>query len=221
MTFFYGNRRRIDMPRSDGIAADELAHGQRKRQARGERRIGQILDAAEHLMAELGVQPVSMNAIARRAGISPGSLYQYFPSKEAVVEEVSRSLAAQLQHGMGPASQTRTEPDPPTAEGVLDRLLEHLMVLTRSHPAVSALLTATGPNEPNPLLQAVVRGFPECVSEQKDHETVTRDLALHFLCVGLGLAARQPDPERLLRAVRQAILSTLSTTETPVPPSCP
>ncbi|WP_143204902.1 TetR/AcrR family transcriptional regulator [Streptomyces sp. CB02009] len=209
MIFFYGNRRRIDMPRSDGTAADEPAHGQRKRQARGERRIGQILDAAEHLMAELGVQPLSMNAIARRAGISPGSLYQYFPSKEAVVEEVSRRLAAQLQHTMGLASRIRTEPGPLTPEGMLDRLIEHVMLLTRNHPAVPAVLTGTAQNESDPLLQAVVRGFPACVSAQTEHETVTRDLALRILCAGLGLAARQPDPARLLRAVRQAILSTL------------
>lgn len=44
-----------------------------------------ILDAAAHILAEEGYPALNTNYLARRAGVSIGSLYQYFPNKEAVV----------------------------------------------------------------------------------------------------------------------------------------
>ena len=44
-----------------------------------------ILEAAAHILAEGGYPALNTNKIARRAGVSIGSLYQYFPNKEAVV----------------------------------------------------------------------------------------------------------------------------------------
>ena len=43
-----------------------------------------ILDAAAQLIVENGLQ-CSMAAIAERAGVATGSLYNYFPSKRAMV----------------------------------------------------------------------------------------------------------------------------------------
>ncbi len=47
-----------------------------------------IVTAAEQLLVELGYARTSTNAIARRAGVSVGSLYQYFDDKEAVFRAV-------------------------------------------------------------------------------------------------------------------------------------
>jgi len=55
-------------------------------QERGQRRVEQILDAAETVFAEVGVEGASMQAIADRAGSSVGSLYHFFPNKDAIVE---------------------------------------------------------------------------------------------------------------------------------------
>lgn len=44
-----------------------------------------ILDAAAQVLVEEGFDRATTNGIARRAGVSIGSLYQYFPNKEAVV----------------------------------------------------------------------------------------------------------------------------------------
>ncbi len=43
-----------------------------------------ILEAAAQILIERGYAATTTNHIARRAGISIGSLYQYFPSKEAI-----------------------------------------------------------------------------------------------------------------------------------------
>jgi len=63
------------------------------RQDRGLQRVEQILDAAEALIAELGVEGTSTNAIAERAKTSMGSLYHFFPSKEALIEALARRFA--------------------------------------------------------------------------------------------------------------------------------
>ncbi len=42
----------------------------------------QVLDAAEALFLEHGYEPVSMDAVARKAGVSKATLYAYFPSKD-------------------------------------------------------------------------------------------------------------------------------------------
>lgn len=53
----------------------------------------QILDAAEALIAEFGVERTSTNAIAERAKTSVGSLFHFFPSKEALIEALAHRFA--------------------------------------------------------------------------------------------------------------------------------
>jgi len=55
-------------------------------QARGQQRIQKILDAAEHIFADVGYDNATTNAIAVRAETSIGSLYQFFPHKEAILK---------------------------------------------------------------------------------------------------------------------------------------
>lgn len=43
-----------------------------------------ILDAAAHILRDGGAGALSTNRIAARAGVSIGSLYQYFPNKQAI-----------------------------------------------------------------------------------------------------------------------------------------
>lgn len=48
-----------------------------------------ILDAAERCFARSGFHQASMNEICVEAGMSPGNLYRYFPSKEAIIEGIA------------------------------------------------------------------------------------------------------------------------------------
>lgn len=51
---------------------------------RGVKRVQSLLKAAEALFADKGYGATSMNAIAQQAKAPIGSLYQFFPSKEAI-----------------------------------------------------------------------------------------------------------------------------------------
>jgi AcrR family transcriptional regulator len=57
-----------------------------RRQARGLKRMAEILDAAELVIAEVGYPELTTNQVAARAGVSPGSLYQFFRNKEEILD---------------------------------------------------------------------------------------------------------------------------------------
>lgn len=50
--------------------------------------VERILDAGRSVLLERGYEGASTNRVAAAAGISPGSLYQYFPDKGALLAEV-------------------------------------------------------------------------------------------------------------------------------------
>jgi AcrR family transcriptional regulator len=71
-------------------SAEARTYVPRKRQQRGARRIDDIVAAAAELFAERGFDGTSMNAIAKAAGLTIGSIYQYFPSRDAIVDAVAQ-----------------------------------------------------------------------------------------------------------------------------------
>jgi AcrR family transcriptional regulator len=60
-----------------------------------------ILEAAAHIIIRGGLAAFNTNAIAQRAGVSIGSLYQYFPNKDALmvalIERSQREQVARVQ----------------------------------------------------------------------------------------------------------------------------
>jgi AcrR family transcriptional regulator len=60
------------------------------RQARSRATIDAVLDAAAHILGDRGWTGLTTNAVAEMAGVSIGSLYQYFPNKLALIEAVRR-----------------------------------------------------------------------------------------------------------------------------------
>jgi AcrR family transcriptional regulator len=58
-------------------------------QRRSVARVQRMLDAAQELVAEVGYDALTTTLIAERAGVSIGSLYQFFPDKQAVVRAVA------------------------------------------------------------------------------------------------------------------------------------
>jgi AcrR family transcriptional regulator len=127
------------------------ADRQVRRQARGERRIAEILDAALALFAEVGYEAASTNRIAARAGISPGSLYQFFANKEAIAEALSTRLAERMGAAHAAAFDEAAVADLPL-DDLLDRILDPLIAFSIANPGAKALLA--GPDAPAQLAVA-------------------------------------------------------------------
>jgi len=65
-----------------------LSPRKRPSQSRSAVTVKAILDATARILVREGFDKASTNRIAEKAGVSIGSLYQYFPSKEALVAAV-------------------------------------------------------------------------------------------------------------------------------------
>lgn len=84
------------------------------RQARAEETVSAILEAAAQILEAAGLAGFTTNAVAERAGVSIGTLYQYFGDKNAVLRALAeRELNAVLQRV---AEVLRGDTDP-TVEG--------------------------------------------------------------------------------------------------------
>ena len=70
-----------------GVRGDEV---QAKRERRKEARPGELLDAALDLFVEKGFAATRAEEVAARAGVSKGTLFLYFPSKEELFKAVVR-----------------------------------------------------------------------------------------------------------------------------------
>ena len=93
---------------------------------RAEARPDEVLDAALELFLEKGFAAAKVEDVARRAGLSKGSVYLYFPSKDALLEGiVKRAIAPVADEAMVPLAQF--EGDPRIAITMIMRRLSEVM----------------------------------------------------------------------------------------------
>jgi AcrR family transcriptional regulator len=68
----------------------------RKRNMRGEHRRKELLRAAANVFGRSGYHETTTNAIAAEASVSPATLYQFFPNKEAIASALAETYAREL-----------------------------------------------------------------------------------------------------------------------------
>jgi AcrR family transcriptional regulator len=68
----------------------------RPRQQRSRETVDTILEATARVLVKLGFDQLTTNAVATAAGVSIGSLYQYFPNKEALVAALIEQHVEQM-----------------------------------------------------------------------------------------------------------------------------
>lgn len=110
----------------------------RRRQARGERRVAQLLEAAADVFRKVGYTAASTNAIAREAGVSPGTLYQFFPNKEAIAIELGSTLNLRMREAHGELF-TPENASLPLRE-MLDVIVDPMIDFNCENPAFLALV---------------------------------------------------------------------------------
>lgn len=67
----------------------------RARRRDADRNHGRLLDAARAVLGEFGAD-ASVEQIADRAGVGVGTVYRHFPNKEALIDELVRGVAAEV-----------------------------------------------------------------------------------------------------------------------------
>jgi TetR/AcrR family transcriptional regulator, ethionamide resistance regulator len=109
------------------------ARGRRAPRVSGDDRERAILETAERLLQERALHEISIDDLARGAGISRPTFYFYFPSKEAVLLTLLDRMVEEARVGQGDALERFAE-DPPLW---LRRGITAIYETFRSHRAVT------------------------------------------------------------------------------------
>lgn len=189
----------------------------RKRNARGQQRQQDLLRAAAAVFGRLGYHETTTNAIAKEAGVSPATLYQFFPNKEAIASALALKYAGEM-------ADTQRVID---SEGELSfieaiqELLDVCMSFNRKHPefhtlVIDAPLSAAAREEKQALGQVFVdfiatrlrRELPSLSRSEAAHHGQVALMIFRGILDELTIAPPSGRP-RLQQAMHDAILRYL------------
>ncbi|CAG9274717.1 DNA-binding transcriptional regulator, AcrR family [Paraburkholderia unamae] len=140
--------------RSPSSSAEPARATEPKRE-RGRQRVAAIMDAAVAVFSEKGYDAATMTEIAARSATAIGSLYRFFPTKEALAEALLQRYAQQASNGLADLQQQVPEM---TLEAVADALVDFVLLLQSQRSYASALIDArSGGSEQRQRFREVMR----------------------------------------------------------------
>ncbi|GBD49143.1 TetR/AcrR family transcriptional regulator [Methylopila sp. Yamaguchi] len=157
-----------------------------------------ILDAAIACFARGGFHATGMQAICAEAGMSPGGLYRYFPSKEAIIEAIVERDRADIAPQLLPLLE---------ADDVVGALIDTARAFMTGNLMPESLVIF-------PELNAEVVRNPAVRAIAERCEDEMRDILVRVLERGMRLGQIDPtlnalDAVRLLMAMTDGVLMRL------------
>lgn len=160
---------------------DQLDRIKPPRQARSRRAFLAALDAFDGLLRELPLASVTMDEVARRAGLSITSVYARFDGKAALVLALhERTIATALEQFDG-ALENPDAVDS-TLEEEVGRLIDAVVAFTDEHAHVFRAVLAAADEETNERAAAFIRAGSERIARalaprlRGDRESLERDI---------------------------------------------
>ena len=187
-------------------------------QARSARTVETILEGAARVLEREGLEGFNTNLVAEHAGVSIGSLYQYFPKKEALVaaliaHQASALRAAVLEaidHAQGlPLPQavrliTRAVVVQHAKHPVLERALEYEEQRLPVSEEQQALVADTHAH-----LRGLLRRYRRELAVRDLHDATTTVQIIMRALVDSALEREPFDPHAVEETVTRAVLSYL------------
>jgi AcrR family transcriptional regulator len=159
-----------------------------------------ILDAAEQAFAESGFHGAHMQEIARRAGLSVGSIYNHFGQKEDVLVALVDQRLAEMLQALKPAKG-----DPKDFAERLFVRLERVLAYRERHAAFFAVAVDLG------ILGDEKAGAEKVLGGRAlPHAARIRRVWLDLVDEGLAAAALEPLDRELLAALLKTTLRTVA-----------
>ena len=146
------------------------ARESRPMRADAQRNYTKLLDAASAAFLEHGADDVSLEEIARRAGVGIGTLYRHFPTRQALLEAVYRDQVELLEA----RAHELIEAESP-GDALADWLRALMKFSSTKHTLISALLATHGKD--SELLSScglVIRGAADALLARAQEAGVVR-----------------------------------------------
>jgi AcrR family transcriptional regulator len=156
----------------------------RPRQARAQATVDAIIQATARVLVEDGYDRASTNRIAQAAGVSIGSLYQYFPSKEALVAALVEAHVDRMMEAVTRILDNNAEPS--DLRRSADNLVLALIAAYRVDPRLHHVLCQEVPKigdlrriyEFEQTLADVIRRHLQSLRHQIRHQNIDRAVFL-------------------------------------------
>jgi AcrR family transcriptional regulator len=197
------------MAKKDGVGnGSHVAARARRADARHNREL--LIAAARATFAEAGPD-ASLNEIARRAGVGPGTLYRHFPNRHALLTAVLRSRVETL---CAHAERLVTSAQAPDPDDALAEWTAAFLAHARDNQGLGGALMMEGPDSLGIDCHRMIREAATSVLDRAQRAgtarpDLTADDLLRFV-TGIALAtARSPaddaQPDRLLALTLDAV----------------
>jgi len=133
------------------------------RQTRSRETVDVILAAAARVFAASGYAATTTNHIARRAGVSIGSLYEYFPSKDAILVALTERHVDEAERELG-ALLRALAASPPPLDALVDQMVRAMVGLHARDPGLHRVLFEQAPLPPR--LRSRVAGLEQAMAAE-------------------------------------------------------
>ena len=179
-----------------------------------------VLDAAQRLFGDRGIEATSMDAIADASGVSKATIYKHWPDKDALCLEVMSRIhhpeaeaaidSGDLRADLVTALSQRPSPE---HEALRARLMPHLMAYAASRPAFGKAWRARVLEPPRVQIARILeRGIAEGRLPRSIDPELAMALLLGPMLYGHILTIiDRPQPKELARAAVDAFLQEHTT----------
>jgi AcrR family transcriptional regulator len=124
----------------------EMAQAPKPRRRRKEARPGEIIEAGLAEFGARGFEATRMEDVARRAGIAKGTVFRYFPGKEALFEAAIRSRVRPVFDQLGEILDRHEGPVAPLLVALVGRI--HARLAGSDLSVLIRIIIAEGPRFP-------------------------------------------------------------------------
>ncbi|MEU4543405.1 TetR/AcrR family transcriptional regulator [Nonomuraea dietziae] len=184
-----------------------------RRQARGLKRMAEILDAAELVIAEVGYPDLTTNQVAARAGMSPGSLYQFFRNKDEILDGLVARYTDDRREFWAERMASVTSDIP--LETLVNSFVDESVAFKGSSPAYWALLygSATGDRlaeASQRLHAAIAEQVAEMLVRRSPALSKDRALLMGTMAVSMVKAVIPQNSPELIEELKAMLVGYLS-----------
>jgi AcrR family transcriptional regulator len=189
----------------------------RPKQRRSRETVDEILEAVIRLLKRGGSSAITTNRIAEIAGVSIGSVYQYFPDKRAIFVALHQRHVQSIDRMI---QSTIMEHAASSLKDLLRALVEGMVDAHQSDPELYGLLFAEVPHHADGTQEFAVRlhgAFRLAIAARAHEIKMRRDLdKVAFIVTNMvdalshGAALRRPPELSLAEAKKEAVKAVLA-----------